>query len=97
MILERRNIFKEKEKTVKKGKRKPEKWRMGLMGKAGPRNLIQESIRIILKKIKKSGTLAWPCIFIGAEFAGSPVNLAFLFDFDSNDNVLKSSANLQKN
>jgi hypothetical protein len=97
MILERRNIFKEKEKTVKKRKRKPEKWRTGLMCKAVPRNQGQKLKRVILQMLKESGTLAWPCIFIEAGFAGSPVNLAFLFDFDPNDNVLKSRENLQNN
>jgi hypothetical protein len=93
----KKKYFQRERKNGQKRKRKPKKWRTGLMCKAVPRNQGQKLKRVILQMLKESGTLAWPCIFIEAGFAGSPVNLAFLFDFDPNDNVLKSRENLQNN
>ena len=37
---------------------------------------------MIPKMFKNAGHLSWPCAFIEDGFAGSPANLAFLFDFD---------------
>lgn len=48
---------------------------------------------MIPKMHKRAGHLPWPCAFIEAGYAGSPANLAFLFDFDkklsSNKNLIK--------
>lgn len=41
-----------------------------------------KSIKVILQMLKRAGHLLWSCAITVERLAGSPANLAFLFDFD---------------